>query len=50
MLLVIDIGNTNIKLGVYDREKLIYSWRLSVKDRNNADEFARRKKHRIKEL
>lgn len=39
MLLVIDIGNTNIKLGVYDREKLIYSWRLSVKVIRTADEI-----------
>ncbi len=31
MLLVIDVGNTNIKLGVYDGNALVHSWRLSVK-------------------
>ncbi|MDE7209312.1 MAG: type III pantothenate kinase, partial [Clostridia bacterium] len=31
MLLVIDVGNTNIKLGVYDNNTLVHSWRLSVK-------------------
>ncbi|MDE5654760.1 MAG: type III pantothenate kinase, partial [Clostridia bacterium] len=30
MLLVIDVGNTNIKLGVYDKDTLVESWRLSV--------------------
>lgn len=39
MLLVIDIGNTNIKLGVYDRDTLVVSWRLSVKVSRTADEF-----------
>lgn len=39
MLLVIDIGNTNIKLGVFDGDKLIQSWRLSVKVPRTADEF-----------
>ncbi|MDE6211464.1 MAG: type III pantothenate kinase, partial [Clostridia bacterium] len=26
MLLVIDVGNTNIKLGVYDNNTLVHSW------------------------
>ncbi len=39
MLLVIDIGNTNIKLGVYDGDVLVVSWRLSVKVTRTADEF-----------
>ena len=39
MLLVIDVGNTNIKLGIYDKDKLVQSWRLSVKVARTADEF-----------
>ena len=39
MLLVVDVGNTNIKLGIYDKDKLIQSWRLSVKVARTADEF-----------
>lgn len=39
MLLVIDVGNTNIVLGVYDNEKLINDWRIAtVKDRTS-DEY-----------
>ena len=39
MLLVIDVGNTNIKLGVYDNDILVNSWRLSVKVARTADEL-----------
>lgn len=39
MLLVIDIGNTNIKLGVYDEDMLVHSWRMSVKVVRTADEI-----------
>ena len=39
MLLVIDIGNTNIKLGVYDGDDLVQSWRMSVKVTRTSDEF-----------
>ena len=39
MLLVIDVGNTNIKLGVYDGNALVHSWRLSVKVIRTADEI-----------
>ena len=31
MLLVIDAGNTNIKLGIFDGDELVFSWRMSVK-------------------
>ncbi|MEG1509715.1 MAG: type III pantothenate kinase [Clostridia bacterium] len=40
MLLVIDVGNTNIKLGLYDNDSLRNSWRMSVKVTRTADEFA----------
>ncbi len=39
MLLVIDVGNTNIKLGVYKEDKLVTSWRMSVKVTRTSDEF-----------
>ena len=39
MLLAIDVGNTNIVLGVFERDELIRSWRLqTVRDRT-ADEL-----------
>jgi type III pantothenate kinase len=40
MLLAIDIGNTNIVLGVFDGEKLVYSWRIKSDARETADELA----------
>ena len=39
MLLVMDIGNTNIKLAVYNGDEIIGSWRVSVKNNYTADEF-----------
>lgn len=39
MLLVIDVGNTNIKLGVFNGNELLNSWRMSVKVTRTADEF-----------
>ncbi|MGN0771336.1 MAG: type III pantothenate kinase [Christensenellales bacterium] len=39
MILVIDIGNTNIKLGVYNGNRLIASWRLSVSIPRTSDEI-----------
>lgn len=39
MLLVIDVGNTNIKMGVYNGGKLVQSWRMSVKVERTSDEF-----------
>ena len=40
MLLVIDIGNTNIVFGVYDNDKLINHWRLSTAIQKTVDEYA----------
>jgi type III pantothenate kinase len=40
MLLAIDIGNTNIKLGVYDGERLIHNWRIVTERHKLADEHA----------
>jgi type III pantothenate kinase len=39
MLLAIDVGNTNIVLGVFDGEGLIVSWRLATWRERTADEL-----------
>lgn len=39
-LLVIDIGNTNIVIGVYRGQKLLISWRLSTDAEKMPDEYA----------
>lgn len=39
MLLCIDIGNTNIVLGVYDNEKLLNSFRLETNYHKTIDEY-----------
>lgn len=39
MLLVIDIGNTNIVLGVYKGEKLVGHWRISTDNTKTSDEY-----------
>jgi len=39
MLLVIDIGNTNTVLGVYDRNVLVDHWRIRTERERTADEW-----------
>lgn len=39
MLLVVDVGNTNIVLGVYDDKKLIGHWRISTDRVRTTDEY-----------
>ncbi len=39
MILAIDIGNTNIKYGVFDNDKLIASFRVSSRLTKTADEY-----------
>lgn len=39
MLLVIDIGNTNIVVGIYDRGRLAHHWRIGTKKARTADEY-----------
>ena len=39
MLLVIDIGNTNIVMGIYDGETLIRDWRIRTERNTTEDEF-----------
>jgi len=39
MLLVIDVGNTNTVVGIYDGEKLIESWRIGTSVERTTDEY-----------
>jgi type III pantothenate kinase len=39
MLLVIDVGNTNTVLGVYDGKNLVNSWRLATRRAATVDEY-----------
>jgi type III pantothenate kinase len=39
MLLAIDVGNTNIVLGVFDGASLVHSWRLATLRERTADEL-----------
>jgi type III pantothenate kinase len=40
MLLVFDIANTNIKIGIFDKDKLRATWRISTGVQRMADEYA----------
>lgn len=39
MILVMDVGNTNIVLGVYDNDKLVSSWRMGTDRTKSSDEY-----------
>lgn len=39
MLLVIDVGNTNTVLGLYDGDRLIYDWRIRTEIDHTVDEY-----------
>jgi len=39
MLLVIDLGNTNLTLGIYDKDALIHHWRLATVKTRMPDEY-----------
>ena len=39
MLLAVDVGNTNIVIGLYQETKLINSWRIKTDERATADEL-----------
>ena len=39
MLLVIDVGNTNIVAGVFDDKELVCHWRFSTDRSKTADEY-----------
>ncbi len=40
MLLAIDIGNTNVVLGVFDEDKLTENWRVGTNSKITPDEYA----------
>jgi type III pantothenate kinase len=40
MLLAIDIGNTNITIGVFEKDKIQYSWRMATERNKMPDEYA----------
>ena len=39
MLLVVDVGNTNTVLGLFDGERLVHSWRLTTERQRTTDEY-----------
>src|SRR5919107_1179542 len=39
MLLAIDVGNTNVTIGVFDGNRLAHSWRLAALRERTADEL-----------
>ena len=39
MLFLIDVGNTNIVMGVYDKDNLIANWRIRTVADTTEDEF-----------
>ena len=39
MLLVIEVGNTNTKIGVFSGPRLLVSWRLTTRREQTADEY-----------
>lgn len=39
MLLTIDVGNTNITMGVFDGEKLLGTFRMTTKRPRTSDEY-----------
>ncbi len=39
MLLVIDVGNSNIVIGIYNKDKLINHWRVVTSNYRTSDEF-----------
>lgn len=39
MILVVDVGNTNIVLGLYEKKQLLHHWRLSTNRSSTTDEY-----------
>lgn len=39
MLLVLDIGNTNVKIGIFKNGQLLHSWRMTTDARRTSDEY-----------
>ncbi|OYD06338.1 type III pantothenate kinase [Paludifilum halophilum] len=45
MLMVMDVGNTHIVLGLYEGEELLYHWRVHTDRNSTEDEYAMRLKN-----
>ena len=39
MLLAMDIGNTNVKIGIFKGDELVSTWRVSTVASHTADEY-----------
>ena len=39
MFLVVDVGNTNIKSGLFEGKKLVDSWRIATHRTKTSDEY-----------
>src|ERR1700689_53339 len=39
MLIVLDVGITNLTIGVYDGRELVHSWRLTTDKQRTVDEY-----------
>ena len=39
MLLVIDVGNTNTVMGIYEKDILVRDWRIRTERKTTEDEF-----------
>ena len=39
MLLVFDVGNTNMVLGIYEGDTLTNSWRINTDHQKSSDEY-----------
>ncbi len=50
MLLTVDIGNTNITLGIFDEDKIVHSWRLSTEINRTEDEYGVFLKNLLKDI
>jgi type III pantothenate kinase len=50
MLLTIDIGNTNITLGVFNGDTIVHSWRLSTQITRTEDEYGVFLKNLLREM
>ncbi|ABR50600.1 putative transcriptional acitvator, Baf family [Alkaliphilus metalliredigens QYMF] len=40
MILVVDVGNTNIVLGLYEKQELVDFWRISTDEDKSSDEYS----------
>ena len=40
MILLVDVGNTNIVIGIYNENEYIASWRISTDTKKTSDEYS----------